>query len=300
MTVTKMKKAMRNIFKFLIIGVFAIIASCNDLNEVPEFSEGDAFVAFETTAASVAEDGETLSIPVTLASVSGMSGSVTYSIIDGTAEEGVNFTVEDESQTLTFDAENRTQNIVVNIIDDPGVFTGDLSFQIQLAEDGKVKPSAQNICTVVITDNDHPLSAFFGDWSALADSYYSGDGVTWTVTIEKDPEDVTVLWIQNIVYGFPNYGFVYPNYDTRFYGVVNEEKTEVKFPIGQTCAYEYQGEYPITLFGMTADLSINESGNVTATLSEDGQMLTFEDGIYVADDTGGWDAIFPGMTWTKN
>ncbi|MFP4023162.1 MAG: Calx-beta domain-containing protein [Thiohalospira sp.] len=291
---------MRNIFKFLIIGVFAIIASCDDLNEAPEFSDSDAFVAFEKTTVSVAEDGETLKIPVTLASVSGISESVTYSIIDGTAEEGVNFTIEDESQTLTFDAENRTQHIVVNIIDNPGVYTGDLSFEIQLSDDGVIKPNAQNICEVVIEDLDHPLSKFLGEWKALADSYYFGDEVSWTVTIQKDPEDVTVLWIQNIVYGFPNYGFTYPNYDTRFYGVVNEDKTEVEFPIGQTCAYEYQGEYPITLFGMDADLAIYESGNVKATLSADGKVLTFQNGIYIADDTGGWDAIYPEMTWTKN
>ena len=287
---------MRNILKFIIVGVFAILVSC-ELNETPKFSDSDAFVAFDNGSASVNENGTTLSIPVTLASISGMTQAVTYTVIDGTAKEGVNFTLEDATKTLTFDAENRTQNIVINVINNPGVFTGDLSFQIQLSEDGKVKPSAQNICTVVIADLDHPLSAFFGTWNASANSYYDGD-VQWSVIIDKDPSDITVVWVQNVVHGFVKWGYTYPGNDTRFYAVVNEDN-ELKFPIGQVCAYQYQGN-DISLVGLDAEGNTIDSGNVTATLSEDGNVITFVEGVYVSDATGGWDAIKPGMTWTKN
>lgn len=290
---------MRNIFKFLIIGVLAILASCDDLNEVPEFSDSDAFVAFDNALVGVNEDGLTLNVPVTLASISGMSQSITYTIIDGTAKEGVNFTLEDASQTLTFDAENRTQYIVINIVNDPGVFTGDLSFQIQLSEDGAIKPSAQNMCDVVIRDLDHPLAAYLGEWTASGNSAYNGD-VQWTVTIDKDPEDVTVLWVSEIIYGFVKYGYTYPSRDTRFYAVVNEDG-EMQFPIGQTCAYQYQDTYPISLEGLTSEGDIVDSGKITVTLSEDQKVLSFDElGVFVNDETGGWDAIFPGMTWTKN
>ena len=282
---------MRNIFKFLMIGVFAIIASCDDLNEVPEFSDGDAFVAFETTAASVAEDGETLSIPVTLASVSGMSGTVTYSIIDGTAEEGVNFTIEDESQTLTFDAENRTQDIVVNIIDNPGVFTGDLTFQIQLSEDGTVKPSAQNICTVKILDLDHPLAAILGTWTAAGTSYFDGP-VAWDMLFEKDPEDVTVVWISN---------FVKDGSSLPVYGIVNEDMTEIKVPVNQEIATS--STYPLIrlegYYGPDGEELIPDGGNITIEIAADKSSMSILDeiGSHVWNDAGatssaGWYNIF--------
>ena len=44
------------------------LASCN-LNEYPEFDNADAFVAVQQTSASIAENGETLSIPVMLTSL---------------------------------------------------------------------------------------------------------------------------------------------------------------------------------------------------------------------------------------
>lgn len=289
---------MRKILSLLTASMLLLLSSC-ELNEMPEFDDSNAFVAFENTTMSIDEDGGTINIPVTLASVKGMSAEVSYTLIDGTAEEGINFTPP-ESGTLTFDAENRTQYIEVSIIDVPGEFTGDLQFQVQLNDDGTIKPSAENLCVVTIKDLDHPLSQFFGDWTANADSYYFGDGISWDVTIEKDENDVAVLWITDIVYGFPNWGFSYPNVDTRFYATVNEEKTELSFAIGQTCAYQYQGEHDISLNGLTSEMNVIESGSVVATVSEDGNTITFEElGLYVTDATGYWDGILPGMTWTK-
>lgn len=288
---------MRKFLSLMTIAMLAFFTSCDDLNEMPTFSDSNAFVAFNKAALSVNEDGATLSIPVTLASLKGMTTSVTYVVKDGTAKQGVNFTLADATATLSFDADNRTQNIVINIINNPGVFTGDLNFSIELSSEGTVKPSAESVCTVTIKDKDHPLSKFLGEWTATASSEYFGD-VEWTVLIEKDPSDVTVLKINSLVYGFTKYGYVMPNNDTRFYGVVNAEKSQIAIPIGQKCVYQYDGN-DIFLYGLTAALDVVETGNIIASISDDGKVLTFDLGAYVTDATGGWDVINPGMTWTK-
>jgi len=294
MLVTKKIKAMRNILKFLIIGVFAILASCDSLNETPEFSDSDAFVAFNNNTMGVNEDGVTLNVPVTLASINGMSGSVTYTIIDGTAKEGVNFTLADASKTLTFDAENRTQNVVLNIIDNPGVFTGDVSFQIQLSEDGIVKPSAQNICKVVIKDKDHPLAAILGTYRVDATTYFNG-AKSWDMELSKDEEDVTVVWISNIEGTGSGSGF---------YGVVNEEMTEISVPLGQvnTVHITSEGDGNVYLFGMDADINLYDESNLIIKIQEGGQKLYFEN-LGPAVNLGGtnyyWDLVFPNYYATK-
>jgi hypothetical protein len=288
---------MRKILSLLTISLLVLFTSC-DINKIPEFDDKDAFVAFDNAVLSISENAGTLKIPVTLASVKGLISTVDFEIIEGTAKLGENFTLMNETATLSFDAQNRTQYVEISIVNIPDVFTGDLRFQIKLSEDGEVKPSLENLCTVTILDLDHPLSGFFGEWNATATSAYFGDA-EWTVTLAKDEDDVSVLWVTDIVYGFPHWGFSYPNVDTRFYAIVNEAKSELSFSIGQSCAYKYQG-HQIFLNGLTAEGSVVDSGSIIATVSGDGNTITFEElGMYVVDATGGWDALFPTITWTK-
>lgn len=289
---------MRKILSLLTISLLVFFTAC-DLNTAPEFDDNDAFVAFDNAAMSIAEDKGTLKIPVTLASVKGLSASIDFELVDSTAKLGENYNLVNETTTLTFDAQNRTQFIEISIVDNPGVFTGDLRFVVKLSEDGTVKPSVENTCTVTIQDKDHPLSAFFGEWTATAESAYFGD-VEWDVTLAKDEDDISVLWVTDIIYGFPRYGFSYPNVDTRFYGVVSDDGSELTFNIGQTCAYKYQGVHEISLNGLTGDGKVVKEGKIVAKVSEDGKTITFEElGIYVDDATGPWDALFPTITWTK-
>jgi hypothetical protein len=289
---------MRKILSIFSISLLVFFTAC-DLNTAPEFDDNDAFVAFDNAAMSIEEKGGVIKVPVTLASIKGISAAVDFEIIDGTAKLGENYNLVNETTTLTFDAQNRTQYIEVSIINIPGVFTGDLRFSIKLSEDGTVKPSVENTCVITIQDLDHPLSAFFGEWTATANSHYFGD-VEWDVTLAKDEDDISVLWVTDIIYGFPKYGFSYPSYDTRFYGIVSEDGSELSFNIGQTCAYKYQGVHEIFLYGLTGDAKVIKEGKIVAKVSEDGKTITFEElGIYVDDATGYWDGLYPTITWTK-
>mgnify|MGYP003289131660 CR=1 FL=1 len=61
---------------FLLVNIFALclLASCNK-NEFATFDDKDAFVAFGKASYAISEDGGSLTIPVTLASVAGSLGS---------------------------------------------------------------------------------------------------------------------------------------------------------------------------------------------------------------------------------
>jgi hypothetical protein len=281
---------MRKILSILTIAMLVVLSSC-ELNDIPVFDDSDAFVSFNKSSLSVNEDGTTLNIPVTLASTKGKSATVTYIVTNGTAVQGTNFTLADPSATLTFDATNRTQNIVVNIIDIPGVFTGDVRFSIELSDEGTVKPSTEKTCTVTIADLDHPLSAILGTWSATGTSYFNASQ-TWELALTKDADDVSIVWIYPLVPGGSHV-------DYPIYGVVNAEMTEIKIPVGQEISapgsygyIELRGYYGPD--GMT---EIPAGGSITVTIEEGQLTILDEFGSYVwsnPDLTGGlgWFNIF--------
>lgn len=280
---------MKRIRYILSLAVLAVLASCNP-NEMPEFNDNDAFVAFDNASMSVEENAQTLSIPVTLASIKGISASVTYTLLDGgTAVEDSNFTFADANKTLTFDATHRTQYIVVNIINKPGVFTGDLRFKLQLSDDGTIKPNAENVCTITITDLDHPLAAILGTWTATGTSYFNGSE-SWDMELTKDPSDVTVVWF----YPFVNGGSGY-----KIYGVVNDAKTEIRVPVGQEIAPP--GSYGFIelkgFYGPSGEEEIPDGGYITITIEPNKLSIKDEIGSYVWGDAGqtsglGWYNIF--------
>ena len=163
------------------------LASCQNLNQDPVFDDGDAFVAFDIASKSISEDGGRISIPVTLASVAGVNSTVSYEFVDGTAALGKNYKPVDESGILNFSSSNRTANIEVDILDNPGVFTGDINFTIKFKSTGSVKAGAENACVITITDNDHPLSAILGSYTAYP-------RVILSTMLKSSKIPTTLLW----------------------------------------------------------------------------------------------------------
>ncbi len=290
---------MKKVLTYISLFVFgaALFSSCN-LNESPKFNDKDAFVAFDKAAVSVKEEGKTVVIPVTLASLKGVSTSVSYEAVDGTAKNGVDYKLTDETGILTFTPEARTQYITVNIIERDGVYTGDLKFSLKFKSTGDVAEGAENSCTITILDHDHPLSAILGKYSASAESYYNGPS-TWDLEIMKDEKDVTMVWFAGIIPYFAT-SFAYPSVDTRFYGIADLEAGTISIPIGQSCAYKYNGTYEISLYGVDFP-SVVKAGNIVLKVNTtDGVVITSEDlGIYITDETGAWDLVLPVVTFTK-
>lgn len=189
---------MKRIYTIFIVAVFALLfAGCKDLNTIPVFEESESFASFPTAKFSINENSGQVVIPVEIASIDLVKTVVSYKIIDGTAKAGVDFTDTNADAVLNFDGTTRSQNIVVNIINRAGEYTGDLDFSIELQSATGLKLSLEKVCNISILDLDHPLASILGEYDATAVSSYDGT-VNWTMTLYKDAKDVTVVWIYGL------------------------------------------------------------------------------------------------------
>lgn len=279
----------------LLLNVFALclLASCNP-NKIAEFDDKDAFVAFGGANYAITEDGASIKIPVTLASVKGLEATVTVEGVDGTAKAGIDYNIATSS--LQFNSTTRTAYVEVNIINRAGEYTGDLNFKLKFGNLGGVNAGFQSTTTITINDLDHPLSFILGEYTASGVSYWDGP-ITWTMTLKKDPADDSKVWFDNI---FGNASWAAD--DTMFYGVVSPDKTTITIPLGQTSEYTYSNGKPLILLGLTSELYGYDSGNVIVTIKDDGKNLDFgkEYGFWVKIvDTGNIAIVLPGITATK-
>ena len=272
-------------------------ASC-DINEYPKFDNANAFVAIQQTSASISETGEELSIPVMLTSLGGMNGSVDFEITPDEqkgAVEGTHYTILNDSKTLNFTADAATQYIKFKIIDND-VFGGDVKMTITLKNAQDVQLGASKTCVVTIEDNEHPLAFILGTMTAIGYDYFSGGAEEeWTATFEKDPADLTKVWIYNICSG----GCSLP-----VYGIVNEEKTEIRIPVGQATANTSSNDVILEGFRDNGETDIENGDCIIGKISEDG-TITIEDWFgahaYSAGTTNsaGWYAIEMGGVFKK-
>ena len=286
---------MKKIFYlFSIVLMGSLVASCN-LNDMPTFNDNDAFAAFKTSSMSIAEDGGTLNIPVSVTSLGGVATTVSYEFVNGSAKQGVDFEDASGSGTISFAAGETAKNIAVKIINHPGVFTGDLNFTVKFKSAGDVKMGASNTCAVTINDLDHPLSAILGDYTAVGYSYFNGDQ-EWTMTFLKDASDVTKVWIYNI---FGSAGWA--DTDTMFYGVADDGLTNIAVPLGQETEYKYSGTTPCVLLGFDGEEGWDE-GTLNIAVKDGGNTLEFIDygpWLYIPG-AGSVNILYGGIICTKD
>lgn len=287
---------MKKIFTYIsLVAVAALAASC-DMNKEPVFNDADAFVAFDKAAFSCQESVGSIQIPVTLASVAGISTTVSYAAVDGTAVAGTDFELTDGRGTLTFTADARTQYITVNIIEHPGVYTGDLNFSLEFKSTGDVNSGFDNKCTITILDNDHPLASILNTYKATGTSYFNGE-IEWEMTLEKDAKDVAMVWFSQLVGGVSG-----------FYGIVtmtDGQPTSIAIPMGQISAVNTtsSGDGNIYLYGLSNDGNLNDEGNIIVTIKDNGATLEFDNDWGPSANAGGtnsyFDLVYPGIVATK-
>lgn len=312
---------MKRIFTYLTILSAGIVlaASCSK-NQPPVFDDSRAFVAFDKPTVSINEaivepDGTivpqtaVLRVPVTLASTKGIAETVKFTVkdeeflykdyidpegdlkdksnwIDKTAHEDVNFKLKTTSKTLTFTAEQRTQYIEFDVLY-LDTYTGDLKFDIVLSKPESIDLGFNTTCVVVISDVNHPLTAILGDYAA--DSTTEAAKGPWTMTLLKDETDDHMVWFFNL---FGNAGWA--DYDTMFYGNVDDDLSKINIPFGQTSEYLYGGETPVTLYWLKDDDTVGKTGSVDVTIVKDadGKVLKLdfgeEYGIYALLEGLGW------------
>lgn len=286
-----------NKFKRIYAAALCMILFYSCSNDFPVFDDKDAFVAITKTSMSVDEnvEGGELKIPVLLTSISGLERTVEYEVVDGKAKKGVNYEVADESMSLHFTKDEPTQYIVIKVIDNAS-FGGDVDFSVKLKESDEISLGDSQTCTVKIIDDEHPLADILGTYSGVGVSYFDNSALSWDVTLEKDEEDITKVWIGNMVPGGSS---------LKVYGTVNAEKTELKIPVPQEIARS--ATYPlIQLEGIDADLNdIPKGGFITATIANG--KITFADGylsgVYKDEAgkeyAGAYEIVLPGSVWNK-
>lgn len=286
---------MKKIFTlFSIVLAGALIASCN-INEYPTFDDNDSFAAFTTASMTISEDGGTLNIPVHVTSLNGVATTVSYEFVNGSAVQGVDFEDASGNGTISFSAGEYEKYISVKILPHLGEFTGDRSFSVKFKSAGDVKMGASSTCSVTINDIDHPLSAILGTYTAAGESYFSGPD-TWTMTLIKDPTDVSKIWIDNI-FGDASWA----GDDMLFYGIVNEDMTNIAIPLGQESEYKYGGTTACVLLGFDGDEGWDE-GYMNIAIKDGGKTLEFIDygpWLYIPN-AGSVNIVFGGVVCTKD
>ena len=254
------------IFK-LALGMAAglLLASCN-INELPEYDDSNAFVAFTSSAVSVGEEEGSKQVEVLLTSIGGIETTVNFEVAPAEtagAVEGKHYTIEG-GKSLTFTKDAPTQKITLNIIDND-TFDGDVKFTIKLLDPEGVQLGASKTCSVTIEDDEHPLLFILGTLSAKGVSDFYGD-TEWEVRIAKDDSDLSKVWIYNLVPGGSSSS-------SPVYGIVNDDKTEIRIPVGQEVAVS--SSYPhILLNGFYGDTEekIPTGGYITGEIAEDGTI----------------------------
>ena len=242
-----------------------LLASCN-INELPEYDDSNAFVAFTSSSVNVGEEEGSKQVEVLLTSIGGIETTVNFEVAPAEtagAVEGKHYTIEG-SKSLTFKKDAPTQKITLNIIDND-TFDGDVKFTIKLLDPEGVQLGASKTCSVTIEDDEHPLLFILGTLSAKGVSDFNGD-TEWEVRIAKDDSDLSKVWIYNLVPGGSSSS-------SPVYGIVNDDKTEIRIPVGQEVAVS--SSYPhILLNGFYGDTEekIPTGGYITGEIAEDGTI----------------------------
>jgi hypothetical protein len=277
-----------------------LLASCN-LNNPPAFDDKDAFVAFDKLSINAPEEGGILKVPVSLVSLAGLDGTVDYEIdAEATkAQEGINYRLLNSSRTLTFSKDAPTQYIEIDIINND-IFTGDLPLTLKLTSSSR-DIGANSTCRVVIIDDEHPLMMLFGTYTGKYISYWEATEYDADITISKDDADPFKVWIDNIDPYFASYGYVASAGYNHFYGIVNEEKTEIHIPVGQDLGYSSE---KIVIAGIDdpdpdAGNEIGSGGYITVEILDGGARLKFPNAFGVAASDGFWELYLGGIILTK-
>ena len=271
----------------------SMVASCH-LNEMPTFDDKDVFAGFRSNSTNATEDCGTLLIPVNVTSLNGAATTVTYEFVNGSAKQGVDFEDASGTGSLSFGVGESSKNITVKIINHPGVFTGDLKFSVRLKSAGDVKMGANNTISVTINDIDHPLASILGDYACKSMSGW-GDDLEWIMNFSKDASDVSKVWIYNI---FANDDWA--DWDTIFYGLVDDDLTSISVPLGQETEYKYGGTTPCVLLGFDGEGGYDE-GSLTIAIKNGGKTLEFIDygpWLYIPG-AGSVNIVYGGFTCTK-
>lgn len=269
------------------------LASCN-VNDMPEFDDADAFLAFTSSSAKVSETAGSIQIPVMLTSRAGLSGTVTIEVDaeKSTAAEGKDFTID--NKTLTFDAANPVQKFTVSVKDNDE-FTGNRTVKLKLTNTS-LNLGAAKECTLTIEDDEHPLAFILGTYHASADSYFSNRGhYDWDITVARDDDDINKVWIGNLDPFFLANGFMAPE-ENNFYGFVSDDKTQILVPVDQEVGYQTEVLAGFDNPDPEAGSRLETGSNIIVEIKDGGAKLVIPNAWGI---TGWYNLFYGGVEFVK-
>ena len=288
---------MKNIVKVLSIAVIgATLASCADK---PEFTTAP-FISMYSTSTTIneKEGGTVYNIPVKVYHAK-EAVSVAYTL-GGTAVNGTDYTLLDQSGVLNFPVGTDSLVIPVNVIGQPGTFTGDRTVRVTLSSSTGAEINSRKNFTITIKDLDHPLSELFGaytmkavevssDWESLG--YFS-----WTMNISQYDGDPTKIWMDNLSRFSASAYHSYTG-DAPVWGSVSADKKTITitFPQktdGNLAAFGLDNLYGYGHEGLGGNYILDEF-TVTFQLQDDGRWITKDNfGFSHPDDVVDYPDLF--------
>lgn len=294
---------MKKVFNYIMIATATLVlaASCSK-NNPPVFSDSNAFVAFDSPTAVIAEavpclpsqetdenkgfypQTTTLKVPVTLGSVRGIEETVKFTVKDdeylykdyidpeGNLDDKANWIDKTAHAGVNFNLKTTSGTLTFDATNRTQYiefeilyvtdYTGDMKFDIELSTPENVALGYNTKCTVTIGDVNHPLTAMLGAYTMTGQSYWHGMQ-NWAMTILKDDKDDHMVWFNNL----HNAG---AQDILNVYGNVDDEMTTITIPFGQEteAIYTSFGTH-VKLWGLDADFNEQSKGNWKVAILKD-------------------------------
>jgi hypothetical protein len=278
------------------ITTLIILAGCQ--SEYPiEFGESDAVVGINETTLDIKENQTGVFNIYLGGALSIASTDVTLEVsadgLDNPAIEGTDFTME---KAVT--AKVGLNSITVSTINN-NIFEGNKQFRVQLVSNSKSYPiSKQNLITITISDDDHPLQAWIGTYRVAATSYgWPGTGnESWTVQTSPVEGKTDKLSLRGI--GISDSDPIIATLDPGKLTITIEPDQNIG------SAYEaygpsYAGD--IVIYYGLPDLTLIKNSILSGTLNSNGSIHIDNWGeLYIAtppEPDWTWDVF--NTTWTK-
>lgn len=214
------------------VAMVAALASCNRELTFQHHS----FISIYCGNKTFAEDAGNITVPVSIYNNKN-GATITVKCTDRTAVSGTNYQlVEPASGVLNAAPGDTVKNIVIKLIDRPGIFDGNLAFNVSIdSKSDDVELGPHDNVTITIKDNDHPLVDFFGDYTMKGVCANSNNGLSypsWDVVVGPDDADVTHLVFSNMTY-FSAVAYHSDTKDCPVYGIVSDDRKTITFPFPQ-------------------------------------------------------------------
>ena len=301
----------RNIFLILSILGIALLFNACETNDPILIPEDTSYVSFSNSSASVAENGEKLTIELYLTTQSQERAEFELAAdtagLEAPAEEGTDFEIP---ESVVFENGYGYAEIDIMVHDD-SLSDGKKQFVLKMVsgpEGYQIGIDGKDRIMVTIEDDEHPLAYFNGDYEHAGTSFREGSDYTWTSSITADPDHEDGILISNI--GATSLELVNPVEAT-----VDTENNTITIPGKQVYTAPNSNGYPHAFNAgnpdnnpteweiepldsdVVATYSINEDKtNITITLTNWGIKWIAPDGSY---DGWWWWNFYVTSTMTK-